>query len=125
MMGSRRRISLSLDAAVSHHRRACALRTEAGKSLRVAATEEGRDGQHLCPRHNTLATATMNSYLKHPLPFVNCPRFEPGGALPCAQAAMVPARQCGGLDVHQQTQARPPPWFKRWGRFGCKPSQQG
>jgi hypothetical protein len=95
-----------------------------GKPARAPA-QKGGDGQHLRAGHHALASASMNAYLKHPLPFVNCPRFEPGGALPCAQAAMVPARRCRDLDVHQQTQARPLLRFRRWGRFGCKPSQQG
>jgi len=54
-----------VDAAEGHHRRAGALRAEAGKRLRVAALVEGRDGQHVGGGDHPLAAAAVDSYLQH------------------------------------------------------------
>ncbi len=56
---------LVVDAAEGHHRRAGALRAEAGERLRVAAFAERGDRQHFGGRHHALAAAAVDAHLEH------------------------------------------------------------
>ena len=57
-----------VDAAERDHRRAGALRAEAGEGLRVPALAERGDRQHFRGRHHALAAAAVNPDLEHPDP---------------------------------------------------------
>ena len=63
--GSRERISLVVDAAERHHRRAHALRAEARECLRVTPFEKRGDRQHLGAGYDALAAPAMNPNLEH------------------------------------------------------------
>ena len=54
-----------VDAHVSHHRCAHALRTETRNRLRMLTLVEGCNRQHLGGRHYTLTAAPVYAYLKH------------------------------------------------------------